>query len=451
MSYSNVPDSVAHFDNNVNLPLPNGDYVMYNRNGSGKPIVLSGVALEVYRCLTNGIPTDIVRMSHPELEKTWDENLRTMVEFFSQERLVSSVVGTTSIRAPTSKPRKFIALWIHVTDACNLRCSYCYVRKGKRHLTEKTCHEIVDALQCDVTYGGVTEIELRFAGGEPLANFGVVTYLSQLAKQTFEPQGVKVRLDIVTNATLVTDRIADTLKSMGFRVMVSLDGLGEYNDARRFVNGRVSAARVLRGLDILTRVGIRPTVLTTISDQSVQGLWDLSRFLASRNLQLSLSLSRDYKAPQGLTMNAGLVGASTVEFLNRVTRLPDAELPKISFNGVVFAGRRSSICSAGRNFYAVDPVGNVCFCQMTIDKPLGSVSNGRGILEFSGEVDKMTKGGECIECTWGDVCCSGCGVLAEQAGTTGRASVMCSLMKQILPSILTYEGRKIQKEQVKLP
>lgn len=451
MSYDSVLSGVAHLDKRVSLILPNGDYVIYNPDGSGKPIVLSNVALEVYKCLRDKIPTDTVRNAHPELEGNWDNNLRTMMEFFTQEGLLNGNPPAKRNTASSTKPRKFVALWIHVTDICNLRCDYCYVHKGNRCLTEEACRLIVNALLSDVTNSYITEVELKFAGGEPLANHKAILYLSHLTKQTLEPYGVKVKLSIITNGTLVTSQLADTLKEMGFTVMVSLDGLGDYNNARRFANRKKSVTRVLRGVDILTKPGIRPTILTTVTDQNVRGLWELSEYVASKGLALSLNLSRDYESHQGLKMDTDLVGDELIAFLDQVVRLPNTKLPRLSFNGVAFKGRRTSICSAGRNYLAVDPEASVCFCQMTIGKPLGHTSDGKGFLEFANMSNIATKGGGCIDCIWNNVCCGGCGVLALQAGTSGRASVMCSLMKRILPPILMYEGRKLQKDKERLP
>src|SRR5216110_440536 len=39
-----------------------------------------------------------------------------------------------------------LAAWLHVTNACNLHCDYCYVQKNSDHMTDDTSKRAVDAL-----------------------------------------------------------------------------------------------------------------------------------------------------------------------------------------------------------------------------------------------------------------------------------------------------------------
>lgn len=429
----------------IKLNLQNGEAVIYSPYGSGKAFVLSNAALYVYEQLAKGLTLQEILQSRDDTD--WEESLRAITQFLLEEGLFCTKVPK-QVKAK-SKRVKSVALWIHVTDACNLRCEYCYVHKGKRSLTRKACDAIVTALRNDVETRQVREVELKFAGGEPLIDTEIIAYLVDQTKSELEPLGIKVRLAIITNGTLVTETKARFLKEKGFSVMVSLDGLGSFNDARKYADSRPSVEHVLQGIEALMLAGIKPTILTTISDKNVEGLWELMQYVRGKGLTLSLSLSRDYEHGVGLTMNVDHVTSSMVAFLEQVSLLPDNELPRLRFNGTQFDGSRTRICGGGSNYFAVDPEANICFCQMTVDKPLGRASDKGGILPFATHIETLGRDGACGKCLWRYVCCGGCAVLALSANTLGEPSVMCELMKDVLPAILVYEGRKIRRKEVK--
>ena len=429
----------------IKLNLQNGEAVIYSPYGSGKAFVLSDAALYVYEQLANGLTLQEILQSRDDTD--WEESLHAIIQFLLEEGLFGKKVPKQE--KAKARRAKSVALWIHVTDACNLRCEYCYVHKGKRRLTKEACDAIVTALHNDVEAQQVKEVELKFAGGEPLIYTEIIAYLVDQTKAKLEPLGVKVRLAIMTNGTLVTEAKAHFLNEKGFSVMVSLDGLGSYNDARKYADGRPSVEHVLQGIETLILAGIKPTILTTISDKNVDGLWELMQYVRGKGLTLSLSLSRDYEHGVGLTMNVDHVTSKMVAFLEQVSLLPDNELPRLSFNGIQFDGSRTRICGGGSNYFAVDPEANVCFCQMTVDKPLGRALDRGGILPFATHVETLGRDGVCGECLWRHVCCGGCAVLALSANTLGEPSVMCELMKGVLPAILVYEGRKIRRKEVR--
>ena len=422
------------------LNLSNGEAVIYSPYGFGKAFVLTGVALQVYELLADNKTVEEVLLSDSSSE--WAETVQAITGFLMDEGLFKTKTQKPSVR---HKGARSIALWIHVTDTCNLRCDYCYVHKGKRRLTKGACDALVQALKADVTENQIKKVELKLAGGEPLLDTEIITYLMRQARSELTPLGVKIHLSIITNGTLVNEEKAKFLKDKGFTVMVSLDGLGYFNDARKYADGRTSVQHVLAGIECLLATGVKPTILTTVSDANIDGLWDLMEYVRGKGLTLSLSLSRDYEHGVGLKMNVENVSSKLVLFLQKVCLLPDSEFPRLSFNGVQFDGKRTRICGGGLNYFAIDPNAGVCFCQMTVDKPLGCATERNSILCFATYLDYSLEGGGCSDCIWKYVCCGGCPVLARDAETLGQPSVMCSLMKGILPAILLYEGRKIRR------
>jgi len=257
--------------------------------------------------------------------------------------------------------------------------------------------------------------------------------------------GLRVSASIITNGTLVTDEIANILKRNQFRVMVSLDGVGVYNDARHYVDGRSSYEDVVRGIDCLLAVGIKPTILTVLSNTNIYGLDELIDFVSVRGLKLSLSVSRDYLPENGLAINVDLFISVLVPRLLQLSLCDLNQIPDLFFNGIKFESKRSRICGAGSSYLAIGPTGTLSSCQMTVGNPLCMSVTEKSLPSVCAQYIPTRIPFECTQCVWRYVCCGGCQVLAESAGTIGKPSVLCSLMQEIVPIALVFEGRRIEQ------
>ena len=104
-------------------------------------------------------------------------------------------------------------LILHLTDACNLNCRYCYhaewdLKQGqKKVMGLDVARRAVDFL---LNYAAeLEEVVLVFFGGEPLLNFRVIPAVVDYACQKASEKGKKINFAITTNGTLLTDEIID--------------------------------------------------------------------------------------------------------------------------------------------------------------------------------------------------------------------------------------------------
>ena len=81
-------------------------------------------------------------------------------------------------RVPQKNKPQTLDAWLHITNACNLRCDYCYLVKSNDCMTEQVEHACIDALVRSAVSGGFRRIKIKFAGGEPSLQ---VEFNSQLA------------------------------------------------------------------------------------------------------------------------------------------------------------------------------------------------------------------------------------------------------------------------------
>ena len=142
-------------------------------------------------------------------------------------------------------------LTLNVTQECNLRCRYCYVKKRDHSfMSETAAKKAVDFL---FSFKDLEGFGISFYGGEPLLNFPVVKSTIEYTSREAEKRGLpEVKYHITTNGTLLTDEIISFLTDYHINVMVSIDGPASIHDAVRVTPaGEKTHALVLNRLQKL--------------------------------------------------------------------------------------------------------------------------------------------------------------------------------------------------------
>ena len=131
--------------------------------------------------------------------------------------------------------------YIYLTEACNLRCDYCFVREKQnhRHMSEDMAGRVLSFIQRDAA--PLKEIYVHFFGGEPMIRADLVDYFSQGLRNWSTTSETTIRLGITTNGTLLSEANCDLLARHGIGVQLSLDGSQAGNDVHRRVMGRADA------------------------------------------------------------------------------------------------------------------------------------------------------------------------------------------------------------------
>jgi uncharacterized radical SAM superfamily Fe-S cluster-containing enzyme len=145
-------------------PLPNDHEVAFNPLGAVGVTVLNAPARRILdafaqpRTLPQAIaalnsmaPANVLRASH---------------DLAALGLLQPAGVVSTFTRA---QPRTLIA-WLHITNACNLRCAYCYVNKTNEAMDESTGIAAVEAVFRSALTHQFRAVKLKYAGGEPSLN-----------------------------------------------------------------------------------------------------------------------------------------------------------------------------------------------------------------------------------------------------------------------------------------
>ncbi len=169
-----------------------------------------------------------------------------------------------------------------LTHDCNLRCLYCYAgKKFRRAMSWDVAKRAIDLGLSD----SPPWMDLAFFGGEPLMELPLLRRALGYAREQALPRGTKVRPQVTTNGTMLTDEVARFLATEGFYVGLSIDGCREAHEATRpLCDGRSSFDAVVAGLDHALAHRLRMEVIAVVDPANVRWLAQSVAFLADRGV-----------------------------------------------------------------------------------------------------------------------------------------------------------------------
>ncbi len=351
-----------------------------------------------------------------------------------------------------------LSAWLHLTDRCNLRCSYCYLPHVREDMSSETGRAAIDAIFRSAVANGFKQVKLKYAGGEPLLRFTLVEELHVYAQQLAEQNEIELEGVVLSNGTLLTAEIIGTLKSLGLRLMISLDGLGQYHDSHRpYAGGRGSFTDAADAVDLALSNDLSPTISVTVSSRTAAGLPEVMAWILSRDIPFSLNFYRENELSAS-HKDMQIDEEKIIQGMRAAFKVIEENLPRRPFlGGIVDRANLSSAhthtCGVGQNYLVFDQNGQVAKCQMHIRKPVTDVHAADPLALIRADqigiqnLPVLEKDG-CKTCEWKHWCAGGCPLTTHRA--TGRYDVKspnCKIYKALFPEALRLEGLRLLKYQ----
>lgn len=169
---------------------------------------------------------------------------------------------------------------------CNFACNYCFEGKlkGRHAMSDETANQLVAYLKKRFTTDKKT-LKLEIYGGEPLLYKKSIIYLAQRLKPFMEEQGAELKIELISNGSLLTEKVVEELNQWGLDgVKVTLDGPPEnHNRFRPFKSGAPSFEVIVDNLaKVCAKTNIRlggnytmnnyqtfPSVLDYLAEQGI--------------------------------------------------------------------------------------------------------------------------------------------------------------------------------------
>jgi uncharacterized protein len=360
------------------------------------------------------------------------------------------------LETPVVRVPKELTAWLHITERCNLRCSYCYSPHGHLNMSYKVGCDIIHAIVRSAVTHNYRTVRLKYAGGEPLLQASLVFNLHKYARKLAKEMGLSLEGVVLTNATLLTPGIVDEMRANGLRLTISLDGLGHFHNPQRpYEDGQGSFADVIKGIDCAVMGRLVPDISVTVTNRSIEGLPDLVTSVMDRGLPFRLSFCRDDDAVESEEVQASLEDRmirgmlATYETIERYS--PTSSLLASLVDSANLAAPHLYTCGVGRDYLVFDSIGRVAKCQMQIDCPITDVRNPDPLLSIRKDTNgianiSVEEREGCRDCKWRYWCAGGCPLHTYRA--TGRydtRSPYCRIYRALFPKVVCLEGIRLLK------
>lgn len=266
-----------------------------------------------------------------------------------------------------------------LTYRCNLKCSFCYAGcnytsnpiGSDKEMTSKEVYSVIDMI-----YHQAKVPSISFTGGEP-------TLISELPKYIRHAKKTGMRVNLITNGTLIDRTLAKKLKASGLdSAQVSIEGTtANIHDNLTGIAG--SYQKSMKAVAFLLEHEIRTHTNTTITSENLTDCINFPCFVAENLKTKRFSMNLLIPTGSGETNNKLIVPYSKIgqhlEKINNESKKHGVEfmwyspVPMCMFNTIT-EGLGNKGCAACDGLISVAPNGDILPCA-SYDLPVGNLLN----------------------------------------------------------------------------
>lgn len=273
-----------------------------------------------------------------------------------------------------------IKVWLVLTHACNLACTYCYT--GDKKPVRMAPDVASRALSFAFDAARSSPLQLGFFGGEPLVERDLLLSVAAEARARADAHHLPLTLQLTTNGTLLDEPLARSLAALDVRLALSLDGTREHNDQARLTRGGASSYDdVDRAFTLLRSLRIPFDVISVVDPPAVHLLARSVRHLVDRGVT-RLTLNTNYGAPWSPDDLSALVAALDhvgAIWMARMRRGDPVSIEPLD-SAVALALRQArgplERCGSGETSFAIAPSGRIYGCPRSVGEDSGQAALG---------------------------------------------------------------------------
>jgi uncharacterized protein len=339
-----------------------------------------------------------------------------------------------------SPPPAPTAISLHIAQACNLTCNYCYADEGRFQGQARMMPEAVAVRALDNLFDSArprSRLTVGFIGGEPFLNRDVLYRSVEHSRKRAAECHVAVGFSVTTNGTMLLPSDIRLLRDNAFAVSVSLDGDERTHDRhRRGHNGAGTWRAIIDRLEPLLKDPgpAKLAARATITRDDLRVAERVAALAEAGFPEVGVSPARTGPAPALL-----LRGADWDVYLHEMIRAADEEVGRLRAAGAPAGWQFSNLgialkeihrgtcrplpCGAGYGYVSINAEGVYYTCHRTLDDPRFELGHSTGPayarrLRFLEErhVDRQMP---CRGCWARYLCGGGCHAEVASAGRAG--------------------------------
>ena len=335
-------------------------------------------------------------------------------------------------------------LELFLTENCNLRCEYCFVKEMRvNSIPLETARAAINFL---VFYSGQKkDLNITFFGGEPLLEIEkVIDLIDYCDTIEAEIKSKKFHHAMTTNGTLLNEDILRRIQGR-LNLLLSIDGDEETHDKyRKNINGKGSFQSVISKLGLIKKyqpwLGTRMTILP----DTVHKLFHNVKFLYNQGInQFILGVASDSEWNQeALDIYERELLRIGQYYLEMKANGEHIRMEFFEKSESDLQGKESMWgCRAGRQTISVNTKGDIYPCSKFLgyeeyDCPeirMGNIFEGITNIDFRKKMTEMTTDSyvQCMGCTEIDACFGGCPAISyyENRNIYNPCSAECEITK----------------------
>jgi uncharacterized protein len=272
--------------------------------------------------------------------------------------------------SPTGPPRPTSATLL-LTNACNLRCRYCYAAAGEAapaYMRPETARRAIDFVAANAVAAGTPSFEVNYHGaGEPTAHWTLLEESHRYARGVAQACGLRLRASLTTNGALTNTKRAWIVSHLDSATL-SFDGLPEVQDANRpFPSGRGSSDIVLATLRAFDRAGFRYSIRMTVTADAAACMAQSVGYLCRRFRPRAIQVEPLYRMGRGRDAADAETGVF-IEAFRAARRTSPKAAKLLRFSGARLGTLTNRFCGVANDNFCVSPAGNISACHEVADE-----------------------------------------------------------------------------------
>ncbi len=317
------------------------------------------------------------------------------------------------------------SLELFLTENCNLRCDYCFVKDKDsfNSMNDETALKSIDFLIKESKWE--KSLSILFFGGEPLLKFDLIKKVVGYSLENVRKANKKINFSMTTNGTLFDKEKAIFCKEHNIRYMLSIDGTKEFHDLhRKSLTGESSFEMIMRKFPMLKEIEPIQSVRITPLPDTIPNLFSNIKYLTDLGVNdFTIGTAHGIKWSE---LDYGIYEGQMKKVLNLYKKLKK-EGVHINFNilrkpgikgenevsNCKFPAKKRFGCRAGKGYICVAPDGSLFGCSMLLGTnrsfKIGNLDTGLDEnLRKELVILNYNRDFKCLSCKYSNYCNGGC-------------------------------------------
>ena len=209
-------------------PLDDDRWVMFAPDAPGLPVVVPSSTFDLFRSFEGGaeIGVALANVSQTIGLPTIAFLLENGFLGYEPRPPLHSVLDASEVDPPSA-----VEAWVHLTNGCNLKCAYCFVGDARgRAMTQETARTVAKQLASTAVKHRLHSLTVKFAGGEPTLALTRAQLLRHELESLLVGTETKLSFALISNGTIMNDKVLTFLSRPRTSLTISLDGYGEVHE-----------------------------------------------------------------------------------------------------------------------------------------------------------------------------------------------------------------------------